>query len=73
MVRRLCRGLVGELALRKARNLEQGGGSGDGTTSDPVDETLKAMRHRQFFRSRGGEDDVANARVEAPGNRVHDG
>jgi hypothetical protein len=53
MVRRLCRGLVGKLASRKARNLMQGGDSGDGAASDPVDNTLKAMRRRQFTRSRG--------------------
>jgi hypothetical protein len=56
MVRRLCTGLVGELASRKARNLEQGGVSGDGGASDPADDTLKAIGHREFFRSRGRED-----------------
>jgi hypothetical protein len=43
MVRRLSRGLVGRLASRKARKLEQVGVSGDGGISEPVDETLKAI------------------------------
>jgi hypothetical protein len=43
MVLRSRRGLVGELASRKVRNLEQVGASGDGGTSEPVDETLKTI------------------------------
>jgi hypothetical protein len=42
MVRRQRRGLVGKLASRKARNLEQVGVSREGFISDPVDDTLEA-------------------------------
>jgi len=66
MVRRLCRGLVGEFALRKARNLVQGGGSGDGVTGDPVDETLKAMRRCQLPVRAEEKTASETSRVEAP-------
>jgi hypothetical protein len=54
MVRRLCRGLVGKLASWKARNLEQVGVSGDGGTSEPVDDTLKAIAAASLHASAWG-------------------
>jgi hypothetical protein len=67
MVRRSCRGLVGGLALRKARNLAQGGGSGDGVASELVGNTLKAIGRRQFIRESGWEDDAGNVTSGGPG------
>jgi hypothetical protein len=43
MVLRSRRGLVGELASWKARNLEQVGVSGDGGAREPDDDTLKTI------------------------------
>jgi hypothetical protein len=73
MVRRLYRGLVGRLASRKARNLEQVDVSGDGGISEPVDETLKAIAAASLHASVWGKTSARTPRAEGPGNRVHDG
>ena len=66
-------GLVGRLASRKARNLEQVDGSGDGDISEPVDETLKATAAASLHTSVWGKTSTETPRAEGPGNRAHDG
>jgi hypothetical protein len=73
MVLRSRRGLVGELASWKARNLEQVGVSGDGGTSESIDDTLKTTAAASLRTSVRGKTATETPRAEGPGNRVHDG
>jgi hypothetical protein len=60
-------GLVGGFALRKARNLEQVGDPGDGSTSASITKTLKADVEASFRARARKKTETENARSGWPG------